>query len=510
MIYRFKDFSLDTSSLELCRGDDPIALEPQVFSILVHLIENRDRVVGKDELIEAVWGGRAISDGSLNTRINAARRAVGDSGSAQSVIKTFTRRGFRFVADVANDPGNDTDVRVHATGPEKPSIAVLPFVNLSGDQEQEYFADGITEDIIAALSRIRQFFVIARNSTFQYKGSSPDIRQVARDLGVRYVLEGSVRKAGERIRISAQLVDGATGNHLWAERFDRKLDDVFAIQDEITQAIVGHIGPELDRAEYERVKGKAPENLDAWELFHRGMALVVTRSRDDNRRARQLFERSLERDPEFAPAYSGIAWSQTEDLYFGFEKHDTKLVLDHARRAVALDDKNPFSHAVLAQALGFAHQPDLAIDEARQAIRINPSLAMGHGILGRLLNNTGHCQEAIEHAEMAIRLSPSDPHIGQIVNVLAIGNFYMGNYEKAVEHARTVIQRFDTWAPWLIITAALGHLGDRDGAAEAHAEVKRHQPGFSIDQVRNEFVVFHEPYREQLLEGLRKAGVPEK
>jgi len=394
--------------------------------------------------------------------------------------------------------------------PSKPSIAVLPLQNMSGDPEQEYFADGITEDVITALSRIRQFFVIARNSTFQYKGSSPDIRQVARELGVRYVLEGSVRKTGERVRISAQLIDGATGNHLWAERFDRKLNDVFAIQDEITQAIVGQIEPELDRAEYERVKGKAPENLDAWELFHRGMALVVTRTREDNLRARQLFERSLELDPEFASAYSGIAWSQTEDLYFGFETHDPKHVLDRARRAVALDDKNPFSHTVLAQALSFVRQPDLAIDEARRAIQINPSLALAHGILGRLLNLTGYCREGMTHAELAIRLSPSDPHKGQIVNVLATGNFYLGNYEKAVEYARTVIQTFDTWSPWLIITSALGHIGDRDGAAQARAEAERHQPRFSIDQVRNEFVVFHEPYLEQLLEGLRKAGVPEK
>ena len=192
--------------------------------------------------------------------------------------------------------------------PDRPSIAVLPFTNMSGEPEQEYFADGITEDIITALSRVRQFFVIARNSTFQYKHSSPDVRHVAATLGVRYVVEGSVRKVGGRVRISAQLIDGGTSKHIWAERFDRSLDDIFAIQDEITRSIVGRIEPqELGRAEYERAKAIPPENLGAWELFHRGMMLIALRTKDGNAQARLLLERSLELDPGFSAAHAAIA-----------------------------------------------------------------------------------------------------------------------------------------------------------------------------------------------------------
>jgi TolB-like protein len=224
VIYQFSDCSLNCQRQELVRAGAPVAVEPQVFRLIVHLIKNRDRVVSKDELFEVIWEGRIVSDGTLNTRMATARAALGDDGNAQGVIKTFSRRGFRFVADVS-ETGADAAAPTSSLvpPPDKPSIAVLPFNNLSGDPEQEYFADGLVEDIITALSRIRSFFVIARNSTFHYKGTSPEVRKVANDLGIRYILEGSVRKAGDRVRISAQLIDGETGNHLWAERYDRKL-----------------------------------------------------------------------------------------------------------------------------------------------------------------------------------------------------------------------------------------------------------------------------------------------
>ncbi len=227
MIYRFDAFSLDTESLELRDGDDPVAIEPGVFSVLAFLIEHRDRVVSKDELIEIVWDGRAISDGALNSRINAARRAVGDSGRAQSVIKTFTRRGFRFVGAVSEDTAPDTEADPLAAQFDKPSIAVLPFANLSNDAEQEYFSDGITEDLITALSRLRRFRVVARGSTFSYKDHSTDIRQIARELNARFVIEGSVRKAGNRIRLTAQLVDGGSGDQIWGGSIEMARSNIF-------------------------------------------------------------------------------------------------------------------------------------------------------------------------------------------------------------------------------------------------------------------------------------------
>jgi TolB-like protein len=261
VIYQFDAYSLDTESLELRLDSAVVPVEPQVFSVLAYLIENRDKVVGKDELIDAVWDGRAISDGALNSRINAVRRAVGDDGTAQAVIKTFPRRGFRLVGLISEDSTAETNPL--AAQFDKPCIAVLPFGNLSNDPEQEYFSDGITEDLITALSRIRRFRVAARSSTFSYKGQSPDARLVAREMEARFVIEGSVRKAGKRIRLTVQLIDGGSGNHLWAESYDREQDDIFALQDELTLAIVGAVEPAMERAEQERARRKPPESLDA-------------------------------------------------------------------------------------------------------------------------------------------------------------------------------------------------------------------------------------------------------
>lgn len=232
-IFRFGEFSLDPDRQELRAREDLVTLEPQVFALLTHLVRNRDRVVSKDEIFENIWRGRIVSDGTLNSRINSVRRAVGDTGSEQAIIKTFSRRGFRFVADVEEDDGMPTADEAGRIF-ERPAVAVLPFENIGGDPEQEYFADGLTDDIITSLSRFRFFIVIARNSSFSYKGSNIDFRQLGQELGARYVIEGSVRKGGDRLRITAQLIEAASGNHLWAERYDGALEDVFDLQDRIT------------------------------------------------------------------------------------------------------------------------------------------------------------------------------------------------------------------------------------------------------------------------------------
>ena len=295
MIYRFDAYSLDTESLELRRDGVVVPVEPQVFSVLAHLIENRDRVVGKNELIDAVWDGRAISDGALNSRINSVRRAVGDDGTAQAVIKTFARRGFRFVAAISEDTLPAADPLEAQVG--KPSIAVLPFGNLSNDLEQEYFSDGITEDLITALSRIRRFRIVARGSTASYKDHSTDVRKIASELDARFVIEGSVRKAGNRIRLTVQLVDGGSGKDIWAERYDRELDDIFALQDELTLAIIGAVEPAMRRAEQDRITRKPPESLDAWEIYQQGVFYYYRRTKEDNAVARRLFQRAISIDP---------------------------------------------------------------------------------------------------------------------------------------------------------------------------------------------------------------------
>jgi TolB-like protein len=279
--YLFEEYAIDTDRRELHRGADVVSVAPQVFDLLDYLIRNRERVVSKDDLINAIWNGRIVSDAALTTRLNAARSALGDSGEEQRLIKTLPRKGFRFVGPVREAQGaagavvadNAVDPSKHALAlPDKPSIAVLPFHNLSGDPEQEYFADGMVDDIITALSRFKALFVIARNSSFTYKGRAVDVKQIGRKLGVRYVLEGSVRKAANRVRITGQLVDAATGAHLWADRFDGGLGDVFDLQDQVTESVVGAIAPAVEKAEIERAKRKPTESLDAYAIYLRGLA----------------------------------------------------------------------------------------------------------------------------------------------------------------------------------------------------------------------------------------------
>ena len=272
MLFHFSDHVLDTGRRELRRGDQSIEVEPQVLDLLIYLVQNHDRVVSKDDLIASVWGGRIVSDTTLTSRIYAARRAIGDSGRNQKLIRTIARKGLRFVGDVrmqarrrrsacgrsAVDVTIDRLAQPAPPLPDRPAIAVLPFSNMSGDPEQEYFSDGISEDIITALSKLRWFFVIARNSSFMYKGKAVHVKQVGEELGVGYVLEGSVRKSGGRVRITAQLNDVANGSHVWAERYDRDVADVFAVQDEITEAIVAAIEPQLYAAENFRIRRKPP------------------------------------------------------------------------------------------------------------------------------------------------------------------------------------------------------------------------------------------------------------
>ena len=270
MQFLFEDYVLDLDRRELTRGSKAIAIGPQVFDLLVYLVQNREHVVSKDNLLDAVWGGRIVSESTLTSHINAVRKAIGDNGEEQRLVRTIARKGFRFVGEVREadasdginspkaEPATPDETAAPArTLPDKPSIAVLAFQNLSGDPEQEYFADGVVEDIITALSRIRWLFVIARNSSFTYKGRAVDVKQISRELGVRYVLEGSVRKAANRVRITGQLIDAAAGTHLWAERFEGSLDDIFELQDQVATSVVGAIAPQLERAEIERAEAQA-------------------------------------------------------------------------------------------------------------------------------------------------------------------------------------------------------------------------------------------------------------
>jgi TolB-like protein/Tfp pilus assembly protein PilF len=394
---------------------------------------------------------------------------------------------------------------------DKPSIAVLPFVNMSDDPEQEYFSDGVTEDIITAISRIRWVLVTARNSTFSYKGQSPDVRQVASDLGVRYVLEGSVRKARNRVRISAQLIDGETGKHIWAERYDRDLEDIFAVQDEITQTVVGAIEPELTKAELRRAKTERPENLDVWDLCQRGWWHRFQHTKEDFAQARQYFQRTIDLDPEFGSAYAGLAEVLAMEVIFRF----TDTLVEHreeavraARKGVELDPEDARARISLGRAFVAAARPDKAIREFETAIKINPHYAIAHYQIGLAYLNLGRTEEGIPHIETAIRLSPNDIYMGAFLARLGQGYLALRKYEKAVEFSREALRhKITQWPANAYEVSALGHLGRREEAREALRELLRRKPGLKVSHLREGFISVAPSGLEDFFDGLRKAGL---
>jgi adenylate cyclase len=397
--------------------------------------------------------------------------------------------------------------------PDKPSIAVLPFDNMSADPEQEYFSDGISEDIITALSKVHWLFVIARNSTFTYKGSPVDVMRVARELGVRYVLEGSVRKAANKVRITAQLVDGTTGNHVWADRYDRELDDIFALQDEITETIVGRIDTEVRVSEIERARRKPPANLDAWELYQRGLWHVYKMTMKGNEAARNLFHKAVERDPNFALASAGIALTCYLEIHQGFGDDPAEWLaqgLAAGEQAVALDDKDGFTHYALGRVLGMAGQGDRAIAELEKSVALNPSFAHGYYGLGFTLNWYGRAADGIPKLDMAMRLSPQDPILWAMQTIRANCCINLENYDEAVEWSRKAINsRANQYWPHINLADALAGQDRLDEAWVAIEAARRVKPDLSLSVIRCLMPHFHPEYFERWIDALRKAGLPE-
>jgi TolB-like protein/class 3 adenylate cyclase/Flp pilus assembly protein TadD len=396
--------------------------------------------------------------------------------------------------------------------PDKPSIAVLPFQNISDDTEQEYFADGISEDIITALSKVRWFFVVARNSSFTYKGKAVDVKQVSRELGVRYALEGSVRKAGNRFRITAQLIDATTGNHVWAERYDRELTDIFAVQDEITERVVAAIEPQLYAAEHFRSQRKPPESLDAWECVVRALSFFGQGTRAGDMEAEALCRRAIAIAPSYGQAHSLLAWM--------LARHATRsgdlraMLLDasaEARTALGFDEQDPWAHLAYGMVLFRGRRHSDAERAVRRALDCNPNFALAHASLGWLLAVRGAHEEAIGSAEYALRLSPSDPRVGaQASHVMAFARFAAGRYEDSVAAAREMIERYPEYlAARYVLIAAAAMQGEGEAAGEALAALLRLQPDFSL-ALASEVMPWAGEIGERLLEGWRRAGVPEQ
>ncbi len=402
--------------------------------------------------------------------------------------------------------------------PDKPSIAVLPFTNMSGDPEQEYFSDGLTEDIITALSRFRELFVIARNSTFLYRNKPVAITKIGRELGVRYVLEGSVRRAGHRIRVNAQLIDAKTGGHLWAERYDRDLEDIFAIQDEITTGIVTATGVEIGRAELARIAHTRPGSLNAWDCYQQGVWHAYQITKADNKEARRLFERAAELDSRSPRPYEGLARVGFSDVMNKFSDTPEQTLAEAKRageRALSLDDEDAVAHTMYGRLLVVLGKYDDAVREFTRAIELNPNLALAYEHRAFALHWRERPEEAIEECDMALRLSPRDPAKWQSWNLKAFACFQAGRYEETIQFGNQVLQyRPEHPAMCEVVVAAAAELGDADRLEAAKAELFRRFPDYSIRSRREHYRHWenmHLPQRyiERIFAGLRKAGLPE-
>jgi TolB-like protein len=511
MLHRFENYALDTDRRELRRGLALIAVEPQVFDLLAVLVRNRDRVVSKDDLLTSVWSGRIVSESTLASRINAARRAVGDSGEQQRLIRTIIGKGVRFVGVVRETQGPASiDECRPAPDPgtaRKPSIAVMPFANLSGDPEQDYFADGVVEEITTALSRIKWLFVIARNSTFTYKGQAIDAKRVGHELGVRYLLEGSVRKSRGRVRITAQLIETTAAGHLWADHFDGLLEDVFELQDRVATSVAGVIEPALEAAE-SAVSAARPTNaLTAYDLYLRASPILFSDSREISE-ALRLLEEAIEQDPHYGPA---LAWAAFCHYRLCLDGRSDDPAVDHrkgaelARRAlqVGSDDPGTLANSALTLAY-FGENLGAMMALVDRALLLNPSFARGWHISGTLRLWAGQPDLAIKHVETSLRLSPR-ARVGMAFSLLGAAHFISRRFKEAVPKLLLAIQEDPSYPPpYRSLAACYSHMGQLDCARGIIQQLRTIAPVVmpNVDCLQDT------EHRELYLSGLRLACTP--
>ena len=547
MKYRFAEFEIDLSRHELRRLGEAVHIETQVFDLIVHLVRNHDRIVSKDELIETIWNGRIISEAALSSRINAARRALGDNGNDQVLIRTLHKRGFRFVGDVQavsaleadaeavrpvrDDGAASGDVPVSASvsaevsrlddvvsesvkaeAVMRLSIAVMPFGNMSDDPENDYFSYGLTEDIIRLLARNRWLSVISRHSTVAFQGRVVDAREIGEQLGVRYVMVGSVRKSRDTVRITAELVRAADGRLLWSDKYDMQLEYIFDIQEEMARQIAATIEPELSKVEQQLAARKAPESLDAWDCYQRGLWNLWRFTTPGFDSAETYFQRAITADPNFARGHGALSYVNLQRAFVDEPKDRgarLETALRQARHAVALDDLDCFCHCALGRVLCLTHQNDEALAALDVSLELNPSFAQAHFAQGFNLLWCGREIEAETLLDRATMLSPRDNHLWSFHHVRSWTHFSLGEYEIAAEFARRATRQPNvTYQAFASLAASLGLLGERAQAEAVGAELLQRKPNYSTEIARQEFFFCNDMgFIDRFVEGLRVAGI---
>lgn len=516
--FRFEAFTLDLERLCLCGPSGEVELRRKSFEVVRCLLEHAGRVVTKEELIKAVWPDVTVSDESLAQCISEVRRAIGDDN--QRIIKTVPRRGY--LLDVPISASDGTAAATATVGgarlealpplPDRPAVAVLPFEALGGDAELESFADGLTEDIITGLSRIGALWIIARNTMFTYKGRATDVRTVAKDLGVSYIVNGSVRKAEGWLRMSTQLIEAETGHHIWAAKMDRPSAGLFELQDDFAQCVVASVQVQLIVSEGKSVARKGKPASRVGDLLARALGRLYQPTADGLREMVSLAERALALDPASGEACRLLAagvWHQAYRGIIPWDRAAADRVMLFAQRAVVAEETDEYSHWMMALAHLMTCQHDRAIVSLTRALDINPSFSLGYGTLGTVLAWRGEPDESIANNELALRINPSDPLNPHRYFGLALAHYLAARYAKALEYAGIVVQlRPDWWLALIVYAATLAQLGRTAEAQAACVELRRAKPDMTVTSV-NALPFAKASDREHVADGLRKAGLQE-
>jgi TolB-like protein len=514
-IHRFGLFRLDADARILFLGSEPILLGQRTIALLRLLLERQGTPVSKDALIEAAWPGLTIEASNLTVQIAALRRVFKERAGGASWIETLPRRGYRYVGPAVTTDRRPAETNVPTSPalllPDRPSVAVLPFSDLRGDPEQGCFADGLVEDIIAGLSHIKWLFVVGRSSSFAYKGKPVDVTRVGRELGVRYLLQGSLRKNGAWVRISVQMIDAETGGHVWVERYDRPLDDIFALQDEITLSVVGAIEPSLRRAEIDRIKRIRPDSLNAYDLVLKAQPDVDSGIPGRVGKALPLLEHALALDPTYAPAHAFVAMCHhCIFLRGGLREENRAASIRHAEAAIVHGSDDAFALSFAGFSLGMdGHDRAAAFAAFEAALTVSPSSARTYIYGSLILGFAGEAERAIEWGERGMRLSPFDAWSFSAFHAFTLGHFYRGRYEAAAEAAHKAVQSNPALSfSYMLLAAALSKLGQRKEAKSAAARVLELQP--AVRYSRHFAGVDCAPaLTAALSEALRGTGMPE-